>query len=527
MKQATRPLLRLSLVLKALAIPVLVFTGAAWADGPPAASSAGDAPAAATKLKTYIEKLTAVSPRDAEGYYQLGQWCEKEGMHEQAVRAFEQAIRIDPDHPAARAALGYRPLGTDWTKGAPAVKKPAATESTAEGDAAPAAGPKSASAGASSGAAKASAPRETGGEKGADAKAAAAKAEDQVQAKKKWAQEMMAKLELKATVSEDEDFLIHSTTDSGSPRLKELNTALKQIKKLVTNLTGRPRGGPMWPGKLHFIYMRASTECMRFSETVDGQRFPEEDGYYSAATVVGDAQLGEHTVFSGKPPEKALGFILGYAALDHMGNSDRYVGNWLREGLAALVAGSTDEGKKDKLIDQSFKRTAAEIEANFEGVSIFKLLESESSTSKKNGELNQAMELTLVAFLYSLGPSKIQKLIEDLKSNDAPPPPAGTDKLFLSQYARFQENSMTTAFHEKLEKLGERWKAYVVAQAATLEKTDKPEKPDPKTKTVPKNQQKDQPKNQGKNQGKGQGQGRKTGGGGNGQGGGGTGGNGG
>jgi hypothetical protein len=234
---------------------------------------------------------------------------------------------------------------------------------------------------------------------------------------------------------------------------------------------------------------------MRFSEAVDGQRFPEEEGYYIGQASAGDLNLGDHIVFSGKPPEKNLGFFLGSIALDRMGNSDRYVGNWLRYGLAGMVAGSTEEGKKDKVVDQAFRRTYAELEANYEGVSIFKVLESESESSKKNGELFQAESLTLVAYLYKLGPSKLQKLIEDLKSSEAPPKPEGEDKLFLSQYARFQESSLVSNFHEKIEKLNENWKLYVKAQADTLEKTGKP---DPK-KNTKKTDQKKNEKNTGGN----------------------------
>jgi tetratricopeptide (TPR) repeat protein len=461
------------------------LSGGAPAEPTPAASTA--------KMKDYVDRLAATSPRDPEGFFKLGEWCEKEGLHEQAVRAFEQAIRIDPDHPQARAALGFRQLGTDWTKGSPAAAKPAAAEPAGEEASAPEKAPKAAASTPSSAASKVAPPaRETSGEK-VDPKAVASKVEELLLAKKKWAAEALGKLELKPTVYEDEDFLIHTTCESGSPKLKDAAAALKQIKKLVTTFAGRPKG-PIWPGKAHVIYMRASTECMRFSEAVDGQRFPEEEGYYIGQATAGNLNLGDHVVFSGKPPEKNLAFFLGSIALDRMGNSDRYVGDWLRFGLAGMVAGSTEEGKKDKVVDQAFRRTAAELEANYEGVSIFKVLESESSSSKKNGELFQAEALTLVAYFYKLGPAKLQKLIEDLKSSEAPPRPEGEDKLFLSQYARFQENAIVSNFHEKIEKLNENWKLYVKAQADTLEKSSK-------TETKTKNQKKTDPAKNQKNQG--------------------------
>lgn len=459
------------------------------ADGPSTGSAPAESPSA-EKLKKYIAELLKVSPRDADGFYQLGKWCEGQGLPDKAALAYEQAIRIDPDHALARAALGYRPLGTDWTKGAPIPIKPASTESpgdpptaSSESSRVPSPSGPASPGGASKGPA-AAAGKAGGTEKdsGAKAKEGEPKPEgiklDELYLKKRWAQDALGKLDLKFTMYEDEDFLVHSTCEANSGDLRKLTAVLKNIKKLVVNLVGRPKG-PIWPGKAHFIYMRDSTQCMRFSEAIDNQRFPEEDGYYTAS----DPESGDHTVLSGKPPEKALGFLLGFTALEHMGNSDRYVGWWLREGVAGLVAGSTDQGKTEKVIDQAFRRAGAEIEANFEGVTIFKLLETENY-KKNTGELNQCLAMTLVYFLYNLGGSKLQKLVEDLKSAEAPAKTEPQDKLFFSQYARYQENAINSNFHEKLEKLNEKWKNFVLAKASELSsKTDQKTKTGKKEKT--------------------------------------------
>src|SRR6185503_3382033 len=68
-------------------------------------------------------ELSKVSPRDADGFYRLGRWCEEQGLADKAQKAYERAIRIDPDHAQARAALKYRPQGSGWTQGG---AKPAA-----------------------------------------------------------------------------------------------------------------------------------------------------------------------------------------------------------------------------------------------------------------------------------------------------------------------------------------------------------------------------------------------------------------
>jgi len=113
-----------------IAFVLAASTSLRWtsADGPPAAGADAAAPA---KVAEYAKKVATVDPRDAEGFYQLGLWCQERGLQDQAVKAFERAVRIDPDHPQARVALGYRALGTEWTKGSPKPRR------SAEGDETP------------------------------------------------------------------------------------------------------------------------------------------------------------------------------------------------------------------------------------------------------------------------------------------------------------------------------------------------------------------------------------------------------
>jgi hypothetical protein len=450
----------------------------------PSVLIAGDAPdpARGAKIAEYSSQIAKLSPRDAEGFYNLGKWCQTQGLGEQATKAFERAIRIDPDHPEARAALGFKPSGTGWSKEGSAPRRTVENPEPSETVPSPSAVP---SEPAEKGSKKAPAstpakvePKATVDE--GEPKSEYVKPEDLVAAKKKWAQEAAEKLgNDKFSVYEDEDFLIHTTYDAKDPKVRALATTLKNLKSKVVTFTGRPKG-PMWPGKLHFIFMKALTQCMRFSEAIDGHRFPEEEGFYTD----GDAKEGFHTVFSAIP-EKNLAFLLGWTSLDRFGNSDRYVGWWLREGLGKLLEGSTDDGKKERLIEQAFKRTGSEIDANPDSVSAFKLLETEGY--KPNAiELNQAEALTLVLYLISQGGSKLQKVIEELKSADAPRPDL-TDKLFFSRYTAFQEKSISNNYRDKLEKINDKWKAYVKAKVAEIDRNTKEETktaPQPKKKTT-------------------------------------------
>ena len=71
---------------------LLGLPGEPRAEGPPAAEGPSQ-----QKTVAFVERLRKVSPRDAEGFYQLGLWCEGEGLAEKATRMYERAIRVDPD----------------------------------------------------------------------------------------------------------------------------------------------------------------------------------------------------------------------------------------------------------------------------------------------------------------------------------------------------------------------------------------------------------------------------------------------
>ncbi len=62
-------------------------------------------------LKQKEEKLAAA---DANAHFELGEWCAKAGLKDDARRFYEKAVAIDPDHADARAKLGYVKLGDKW-----------------------------------------------------------------------------------------------------------------------------------------------------------------------------------------------------------------------------------------------------------------------------------------------------------------------------------------------------------------------------------------------------------------------------
>lgn len=62
----------------------------------------------------YEEKAGALKENDAEGHYELGQWCKEEGLGKQAKEQYHKAVAANPEHEAARKALGYVKKDGKW-----------------------------------------------------------------------------------------------------------------------------------------------------------------------------------------------------------------------------------------------------------------------------------------------------------------------------------------------------------------------------------------------------------------------------
>ncbi len=69
---------------------------------------------AKSKEEIYQEKLVKLKPDDVNGHYQLGRWCAKNKLPEQAKTQFEKVIELKPDHNGALKKLGYTKHKDEW-----------------------------------------------------------------------------------------------------------------------------------------------------------------------------------------------------------------------------------------------------------------------------------------------------------------------------------------------------------------------------------------------------------------------------
>jgi len=74
-----------------------------------------DDPDRKARVQDYLQRR-AKSPERAEDHQKLALWCEQNGLKDQAVAHFHQALRLDPSREVAWKHLGYKKVGGRWLK---------------------------------------------------------------------------------------------------------------------------------------------------------------------------------------------------------------------------------------------------------------------------------------------------------------------------------------------------------------------------------------------------------------------------
>jgi hypothetical protein len=65
----------------------------------------------------YAKRATAARTGDADAHYRLALWCQEHGMAAYALRHQRAVVTLEPDHRAARRALGYEHVAGRWVRG--------------------------------------------------------------------------------------------------------------------------------------------------------------------------------------------------------------------------------------------------------------------------------------------------------------------------------------------------------------------------------------------------------------------------
>ncbi|MEK7447890.1 MAG: DUF1570 domain-containing protein [Planctomycetota bacterium] len=65
-------------------------------------------------ITLYKEKLKKLGSKDAEGHFQLAQWCQEKGLGLEMKSQLRRTIRLKPNHAQARELLGYVKENNEW-----------------------------------------------------------------------------------------------------------------------------------------------------------------------------------------------------------------------------------------------------------------------------------------------------------------------------------------------------------------------------------------------------------------------------
>ena len=66
----------------------------------------------------YAERAENTSADDAAAQFLLARWCKRHGLADEMTKHLTKVVALDPEHAAARQALGYEKVGEKWVAGA-------------------------------------------------------------------------------------------------------------------------------------------------------------------------------------------------------------------------------------------------------------------------------------------------------------------------------------------------------------------------------------------------------------------------
>lgn len=409
-------------------------------------------------LGTYYEKLAQISPRDATGFFQLATWCESRGLTEQARQLWGRVLKIDPDHAAARAKLGYERYGLEWRRAGetpPPGSEPDRERVSGTGGRVNAGGPPEQK------------PLSTGqaGETTAEGEAGTVEAppsyEELVAKKLAWARECASELSIEFNTHDDRDFILHTTYDMGFRGVRQLLLQLKQVRALVQKLLGARSSTLIWPEKIQLFYLR-EIECVQFAEKILGRRFEGPDGWEA---------INDHTLLLYEIDDQDLARAAGRASLEGLGGSPQWVNWWLRDGVAELAAAQTESGKKDQLYATHFDRALKLQEKSPDALILLDVLES-PAPDRRNREQSLAIAATLVDFLAS-NRRRFAAFVDDLKEFGGKLAPEDEDssefRNFFIEYIGRQEEALQDNYRVDAERLESAWREYTRKVARALE----------------------------------------------------------
>ena len=418
----------------------------------------------------YYARLAKVSPRDAGGFYQLALWCKENDLSKEARKALERTIRIDPDHAAARKALGYRRYGLGWRLAKdipkPGKKGSGRTSDVARGGDRERTKPSGGSAGESSDG--------SSGDDGESTETTTAEAdvrdlsaEERLAKKRAWAVEAAKKSGLELNTSEDRrGYLIHSTLKTNSKEFKELEDRFREVRKNIIKAIGLRSKADLWPHKIQIVFLR-KLECVRFSDAVLDRPFPQNarwdeiDDYRFLMTKISDLDL---TRFMAK------------TALRFKDGKERWVPSWIEAGVAHAAAALTEEGQDRGMHQQAYLTVLSQLENTPDRSPLMEMLQL-TDVRRRNLDRNRKVSLTFLEFLKTARRRRFLKFVDEATEGLRPPEDTRSKEFqdFYIDYFQRQEKLFKSVYRMDLSELDEKWQAFVFDRSKKFDEGEKKE----------------------------------------------------
>ena len=416
------------------------------------------------KLKAYIERLTDASPRSADSFVTLALWCKESGLERQSRLSYERAVQIDTDCAPARKALGYERYGTVWRlKGSkpPSTRRAKGDSGTVKARTNGRPSRSNASnhrAGKSSSRNSSRTARSNSESSKTTAEEIRAQSPSAIDEKKAWIEKVTTTFGSQFNLKETSDFLIYSSVEKRSRKLKQLTDMLSKVRRSTGKILGTGSRGSLWPNdKMLIVLLRSEPEFERFALNIDNiKAVNNPDGAYTT---------GHHTVLW-KPTSPEVVRVIGRQAVKTVHTNNRWIAPWMAEGLAELLVAATPATREEHQYENTYISASDILRAAGEDDErLFTILEKHQNYSTSE---TRVLNMTLVDFLRN--EKKFDDLVKMLKSEEAPEPPPDLTKSkefapFFMRYVSFQEEALKKRAKVTPTQLNEKWRDFVFKRA--------------------------------------------------------------
>jgi len=407
----------------------------------------------------FARRASALGPRDAKGWYELGTWAREQRLDAEAAQCFERVIRIDPDHAGARAALGYRRWGSGWRKAeeiekvrkdlpeSPPVPVPKPVPEQ-KSPPSPVPVPKPVP--------EQKSPPTTpspGVEKIPPPEAPAARGQARLEG---IARKIEEKIQVQFRHEKFGDILFHTTADPNSRQVQETVGSVIETHNLILRCLGA-KAKDVWPdGLLPVYHFQGRLQFFKFADLWDGRKQDTQLNSYFDAKAPHIALYGT--------PDAALVRALAEGMIEFRAGERVEAIGWLKLGLGEWISIARDSADGTRRRTEAYRTVGKLLASHDRNADVLLWLEDVGLPADRPWA--PAMAFTMVDLLGTPpAPGRADKLTAFIsRMREAPPlrTPGiqGFDPAF-EKYVGHQRDAMRKIYRMEPEGFAKYWEARV------------------------------------------------------------------